>query len=250
MTLNNELIIFIHIAKTGGTTLRDILDKQYGTNSLFMYAHKTIEHLNSKTKVINMLKDHIDSAEAITGHFRFGMKYDEIDEPILSLIKHYRNINYISMLRKPVDRLFSQYHHYKRNNWLDSEITFKQFVNQKLYTCNHQTLCISGTNTPNLTIAKNNILKYFALVGITDMYKESLFLMKEHFKWRDIEYQKLNCFIKPSRIKNLPNELIKKINSDNNLDLKLYMFAKQLLKKNIKSLNKSQKKKLRYFSPF
>ncbi|PGV58350.1 hypothetical protein COD94_24145 [Bacillus cereus] len=74
MTSNNELIIFIHIAKTGGTTLRDILDTQYGAHSLFMYAHKTIGPLNNKKQIINLLKDHIYSAKAINGHYSFGMK--------------------------------------------------------------------------------------------------------------------------------------------------------------------------------
>ncbi|WP_181458851.1 sulfotransferase family 2 domain-containing protein [Bacillus sp. SRB_331] len=250
MTSNNELIIFIHIAKTGGTTLRDILDTQYGPHSLFMYAHKTIEHLNNKEKIINMLRDHIYSAKAISGHYSFGMKYDEIEGQLLSLINHSRNITYISMLRKPVDRIFSQYHHYKRNNWINSELTFEQFIKHKLYVCNHQTLCISGTDIPNLNIAKKNIINHFALVGITDMYKESLFLMKNHFNWKDLKYNKLNSFIAPSIIESIPNELIIQINNDNNLDLELYKFAKRLLKEKIKLLSECQKIELHHFSPF
>ncbi|NSL68468.1 sulfotransferase family 2 domain-containing protein [Bacillus toyonensis] len=250
MTSNNELIIFIHLAKTGGTTLRNILDIQYGPQSLFMYKDPIIEHLNNKEKLINMLRDHIYSANAISGHFGFGMKYDEIDGQLLSQINHSRNITYISMLRKPVDRIFSQYHHYKRNNWIDSELTFEQFIKHKLYVCNYQTLRISGTDIPSLNIAKKNILNHFALVGITDMYKESLFFMKNHFNWKNLKYNKLNSFIEHSIIKSIPNELIVQINNDNNLDVELYEFVKDLLNEKIKSLSESQRNELHHFSPF
>lgn len=250
MVYTNELIIFIHIAKTGGTTLRGILDKQYGSNSLFMYAHETFENLNSEDKLVNMLKNHINNAKSISGHFSFGMKYDDIDTPLLSLIDTPRNIVYISILRNPVERLFSQYHHYKRNNWIDFDITFEKFVKQNLYIQNYQTLCLSGTNIPNLDIAKRNIVKHFALVGITDMYNESLFLMKKRFNWGDFEYHKLNQFIKKPLRNIIPNELRKIINNNNKLDLKLYRFAKRLLKKEIKLLSRAQKKELYYFSPF
>ncbi|PKJ52079.1 sulfotransferase family 2 domain-containing protein, partial [Bacillus sp. SN10] len=165
MVYANELIIFIHIAKTGGTTLRGILDKQYGSNSLFMYAHETFENLNSEDKLVNMLKSHINNVKSISGHFGFGMKYNGIDTPLLYLMDTSRNIVYISILRNPVERLFSQYHHYKRNNWIDFDITFEKFVKQNLYIPNYQTLCLSGTNIPNLEIAKRNIIKHFALVG-------------------------------------------------------------------------------------
>lgn len=250
MVSTNELIVFIHIAKTGGTTLRGILDKQYGTNSLFMYAHATFENLNSEDKLVNMLENHINNVKSISGHFGFGMKYDGIDTPLLSLVSTSRDIVYISILRNPTERLFSQYHHYKRNNWIDLDVTFEKFIKKNLYIPNYQTLCLSGTNTPNLDIAKRNIIKYFALVGITDMYKESLFLMKKRFNWRNFEYHKLNQFIKKPLINTIPNELRKIINNNNALDLKLYKFAKRLLKREIKSLSKSQKKELYYYTPF
>ncbi|PGC80398.1 sulfotransferase family 2 domain-containing protein [Bacillus toyonensis] len=248
--VNTELIIFVHIAKTGGTTLRGVLDKQYGSDSLFMYTHKTIESLSNKEQILTTLQNHITNVKAISGHFAFGMKYAEIDEPLLPLIQIGRKITYVSMIRRPVDRIFSLYHHYKRNNWLHSELTFKNFITHKLYDLNHQTHYISGTLAPNLDIAKTNIMNHFALVGVTDMYKESLFLMKKRFNWTNFKYDKLGVFVKPSLIPDIPNKLIESINNDNHLDLELYKFTRKLLKKKIKLLSKSQRKELRYFSPF
>ncbi|MDG0949875.1 sulfotransferase family 2 domain-containing protein [Bacillus paranthracis] len=245
-----ELIIFIHIAKTGGTTLRDILDKQYGQDSLFMYAHETIESLNTPIKILNMLKEHIHTARALSGHYSFGMKYEEINDPLLPLIKTSRKIIYISLLRKPVERIFSLYHHHKRNNWLHDDVTFETFIRNKLYTLNHQTICLAGTPNPDFHLAQKNIIQHFAVVGVTDMYIQSLFLMQKHFNWKPLKYNKLNQFIKTSEINDIPKQIVEQINHDNYLDVKLHKFAKRILKKKIKSLSKPQQKELRYFSPF
>lgn len=246
-----ELIIFVHIAKTGGTTLRAILDKQYGLNSLFMYSNKTIGYLDNNVQIINMLRDNIDTAKCISGHFGFGMTFYEINTtPLLPLIQTHRLVTYISMLRKPVDRTFSLYHHYKRNNWLHNDVTFESFIKHRLYDLNQQTKYISNSPEPNLENAKENIINHFAFVGVTDMYKESLFLMKQRFDWENFKYNKLGKFIEHSSRESISNEFIQIINNDNKLDLNLYNFAKQRLKKKIKLLDTSQKEALFSFSPF
>ncbi|PHG57690.1 sulfotransferase family 2 domain-containing protein [Bacillus toyonensis] len=254
MKVTSELIVFVHISKTGGTTLRNILDKQYGSNSLGIYADPSIPTFNSKEKILNMILQHIHTAKSISGHFSYGMKYDHIaPEPLLSLIDTPRNISHITMLRNPVENIFSLYHHYKRNNYFNiqsSNVTFETFIKQKLYYPNYQTLRVSGTDIPDLSVAKNNIINNFSIVGITDMYNESIFLMKERFNWKDIKYQKLNHFVKTDSVQNIPNELIKLINLDNKLDFKLYTFTKQLLKQKINELNIIKRKELYEFSPF
>lgn len=253
MNSNNELIIFIHIAKTGGTTLRDILDKQYGSNSLFMYADPAGETLNNKEKIIKMLLKHINTAKSISGHFSFGMKYNHIvNEPLLSLINITRSVTYVTLLRKPVERILSLYSHYKRFNIFDiatSNINFETFIRRKLYYLNYQTLRVSGTDIPDLNRAKKNIVENFAVIGITEKYNEFLFLMKERFKWKDVKNRKLNQSISSvsGLIEHIPNELIDLINHDNQLDFELYTFTKQLLENKINLLSTLQKKELDNF---
>lgn len=251
MTSTSELIIFVHIAKTGGTTLRDILDKQYGSNSLSIYADPSMKTLNSKEKIVNMILQNIHTARSISGHFSYGMKYNHIDqEPLLSLINTPRNITHITMIRNPLEHVFSLYHHYKRYNIQTANVTFETFIKQKLYYPNYQTLRVSGANIPDLNIAKSNIVNNFAIVGITDMYNESIFLMKERLNWKDIKYQKLNHYVKSDLIQDIPKDLIQLINLDNKLDFKLYTFTKQLLKQKISALNIIKQKELHEFSPF
>ncbi|QDZ73830.1 sulfotransferase family 2 domain-containing protein [Bacillus cereus] len=254
MNSTSELIIFVHIAKTGGTTLRDILDKQYGSNSLSIYADPSMKTLNSKEKIVNMILQNIHTARSISGHFSYGMKYNHIDqEPLLSLINTPRNITHITMIRNPLEHVFSLYHHYKRNNHYNiqtANVTFETFIKQKLYYPNYQTLRVSGANIPDLNIAKSNIVNNFAIVGITDMYNESIFLMKERLNWKDIKYQKLNHYVKSDLIQDIPKDLIQLINLDNKLDFKLYTFTKQLLKQKISALNIIKQKELHEFSPF
>ncbi|WP_410990995.1 sulfotransferase family protein [Bacillus cereus] len=245
-----ELIVFIHIAKTGGTTLRNILNSQYPDNSIFLYMDKTNKKLVNEEKLLQLLQKHINSAKAISGHFGFEMKYEEIIQPLLPRIKKNRDITYISMIRKPVDQIFSLFHHYKRNNWIASEITFDMFVTNKLYQLNYQTLCISGGNIPDIQQAKKNITKDFAVLGVTDMYKESLFLMKERFNWENKTYKKENVFVNAFELTHISSKIKQQIEQDNALDCQLYRFARSVLKKKIKKLDSYQKKELITFSPF
>ncbi|MEK4504276.1 hypothetical protein [Bacillus sp. FSL R12-0069] len=247
---NKELILFLHIAKTGGTTLRTILDKQYDKHSLSVYPSKQDIYLNTKEKTINTLKRHINFVKSISGHFDFEMWYDEFKEPLLKLIPTTRKITYITLLRKPSDRIFSQFHHYKRNNWIDSQIDFKQFIEEKMYTLNYQTTCISGKGIPNLTKAKINILNSFSLVGITERFSESLFLMNNIFKWKNIKYVKKNKYVSPCLRNTIPIETIKLLEQDNHLDMELYKFAETLLQHKINNLTMFQKQKIKFFSPF
>ncbi|MEK4418400.1 hypothetical protein [Bacillus sp. FSL K6-0268] len=256
MNETSELIVFVHIAKTGGTTLRDILDKQYGPDSLSIYADPSVPNLNSKEKIINRVLSHIHTAKSISGHFSYGMKYNHIvQEPLLASINTSRNIAHITMLREPVEHILSLYHHYKRNNFFSMHmqtptVDLETFIKQKLYYPNYQTLRVSGADFPDLDIAKHNIVNHFSIAGITDMYNESLFLMKERFNWKDMKYQKLNQFVNSDLKKDISNELVNLIILDNKLDFKLYMFTKQLLKQKIAALNICKQQELREFSPF
>ncbi|SDC82944.1 MULTISPECIES: sulfotransferase family 2 domain-containing protein [unclassified Candidatus Frackibacter] len=238
------LLIFLHIPKTGGTTLRSIITKVYRKDQFFEGDYQ---------KIINKLKkseENIQGIECIKGHIKFG-------------IHRYctRLYTYITMLRKPIDRMISVYYHIRRNPNIPKyeqlkNISFKEFVSsdQFSYNSNRQLFMITGgkkhpfnLDSSDLEEAKSNLDNCFSVVGITEMFDESLFLMKKELGWDDISYtRKRVAKNRPSK-ENVSNETIKIIEERNKLDIELYQYAKKKLKARIKSLNSNSKEELNNF---
>lgn len=198
------MLIFIHIPKTGGTSLAKIISKQYKpTEFLYVVDSSTI----TKAKINQNIK-------CLWGHQIFGQQKDL--GPCI----------YITMLRNPVDRVISHYY-YAKNVLKDNDVarySLEEFA-QINWVTNLQTKYLAG-GIENLEQAISN-LKTFAFFGITEMFTESLTLMKKTFGWDNIQYTKENVNEKRQKRETLPNETIEKIKRANFLDVQLYDWAKE-----------------------
>ena len=91
-----NLLIYLHIPKTGGTTLRDIIQYQYKSNKIL-----TIPTLSESKDIINNLSlDREKQLDIIQGHLQYGIHK-----------KLNRNIKYFTMLRDPIKRILSTYYY-------------------------------------------------------------------------------------------------------------------------------------------
>ena len=100
----NKLLVFLHIPKTGGTTLTEIIERQIGVN-----------HFYDVKKDIRKAVKFIDDKEikCIKGHMPFGIhKY----------IK--KSCKYITMVRDPFDTAISSYYYIlrKKNHHLYEKV--------------------------------------------------------------------------------------------------------------------------------
>jgi hypothetical protein len=235
----NEILIHLHMPKTGGTTLKRIINKNIPPGGLNYDIYAESEQ--RKIKLRNLSSKRVYS---IQGHFPFGV-HQYFQEPSI----------YITMLREPIERIISEYYYIRS---MPSHNQYHQVKNlnlgeyqQQLGKINLQTRLISGQGTPviiaHLEEAKKNIEKHFSVVGITEMYNESIFLMKKTLGWKRIHYKKLNVTKEKPAIDNLPEKTIDLIKENNQIDIELYQFAKKLLIKKINNLDSLSKKELNTF---
>jgi hypothetical protein len=99
----------------------------------------------------------------------------------------------------------------------------------------------------DLEKAKQNIEAHFLVAGVTEMFEESLFLIKQNFNLDNIFYIKKNSTKTRPKKDDLSKETLEIIKENNQLDIKLYNFVKQNLKEKIDSLDPEYKSKLNEF---
>ncbi|OIJ18538.1 hypothetical protein BKP45_19025 [Anaerobacillus alkalidiazotrophicus] len=234
MDKNNDLLIFLHIPKTGGTTLRKIVEAQYKPNEIITFSNR--EFLDEKIRY--MPSKELDRIKCLQGHSQFG---------IHSYIQ--KSFKYITFLRDPIESMISLYY-YVRNNpkqpmykiALDNSL--EEFID--IVEHNRFTWYLSGTSSVDIEKAKEN-LNNFHMVGITEMYEESLFLMMKSLNWKNIRYKKRNVNSNRPSSRLVPPKIINKISEKNQLDLNIYYHAKKSLQKRIDLLDQATKVELKKF---
>ncbi|MCQ6282351.1 sulfotransferase family 2 domain-containing protein [Bacillus sp. EB600] len=223
----DHVLIFMHIPKTAGITLRSIIKNQYMPEEVI----NTFEHDTGFETIEYRVRT--ENIKCLLSHHPFGI-HKLVHKPF----------TYVTMLRDPVDRVISAYYYLHKNTDTLEEfkkkidnVNLKEFVTQddkdfQYFVNNMQTRIVSGEFDPkraNLNKAKDNFRDYFSVIGITEMFDESMNLMKEKFNWGDIHYTKQNVTKKRPLKENVPEEIIKLIEEKNQLDLELYRWVKENL---------------------
>lgn len=224
MKNNNTKIIFTHIPKTAGTTIRDILENQYGSRNVsLIYSQKNIEQdLNTQLAT---------GAKVIMGHFRYP-----------DFINKTESIEFLTFLRNPVQRVISHYKYVASSKdpvhiqLIQQAESIEQFALLESQS-NLQTKYLSGYTDEEflkdsdsaLVVAKENLKNY--LIGITELFDESIVLFKEKLNWKKAYYVPINKSKDDKLI--ISKELEKSIANSNKLDIKLYEFALSRFKKAI-----------------
>ena len=228
------LDIFMHIPKTGGTTLNELFKKQYKLNEIF--DHDSFQKKMMKLdELTDMEKRNI---KAITGHYFYGI-HQEFSRPF----------NYFTMLREPVDRVISSYYFLKDYPGYEmvKNMTLEEFVVKGPEAPNLQTLMVCGSQEkPDIEKAKEN-LKTFTVVGVTELFNETLFCLKKAYAWGDIHYTRKNITKNRLAKEEVPSPLKNLIRKYNALDMELYDYAKKLLYEKLQSLTAEEQRQLAKF---
>lgn len=230
--MNNNKLIFIHIPKTGGSTLQGIINRQYKATEIINVKNSRVADefmkLPSSTK---------EKATVLKGHMAFGY-HEAFVNP--------NQVSYITMLREPISRIISNYYfilkqknHHTHKALIENNYSLKDYVSSGVIanTENAQVRLLSnniyaphGTCTPDmLAQAKENLAQKFSVIGINEYFDESILLMQRNLNWKSPFYSRANITGHGVKANDLDAETLKIITDYNALDIELYNWAKEKL---------------------
>lgn len=246
-----DTIIFLHIPKTAGTTLNQILQRQYEPQqSFFMGANaqasiKTFKELPAEEKAAIRLA---------AGHTAFGF-HNYLPG----------STTYFTFMREPVERVISFYHyvrsseqHYLNHAVVNDFSGIAQFVSSGITKMvdNGQTRMISGTwlepgygeiDSEIFEQAKANLHQYFGVVGLTEAFDTTLLLLQDSFNWQNVNYVRHNVTTVARVERLLSAEDRDIVTSFNQWDSALYKHAQEMFLNKIAAMGSDFPEQLEKF---
>lgn len=239
-----ELMVYIHIPKTAGTTLREIVKQQYPEGVVDLDVIDPAAYPDFLPPLVAPLTTANSKIKWVNGHFSMR-------------VKNYfpATTKYVTLLRQPVEQVVSHYHYIRRYpghplHQLVIRMTLAEFIEHpatRWNVCNPQTRQLSTVDTADLREARKNLHRYFPVAGIVERFEESVFLMKKNFSWGDVHFKKYN--VNPARpaADSYPEKVIKRIRQLTDLDHLLYEKALLRLEEQLAALNGHEKLQLEQF---
>lgn len=247
----SNFYFFIHIPKTGGTTLRNIIESQFQPHQICpdQYMMDRYHGLYPPPEwFLNVPDDEFSKFRLLRGHYHYCMHKRFSARPKI-----------ITMLRNPVDRTISHLRHIARARGIfhpDKEIqTIAKLVQENFpsYLEDLQTKFLSrdftivelmsreyqGKDVPFQDQPVNNedlerakeVLSEMDFVGVQSQFDKSIFRMSEKYSWKKVKHvPQLNA--SPKSDFDLSDETIELIKKHTAYDMSLYEYACNMFEEN------------------
>jgi hypothetical protein len=245
----NPAVIFLHVPKTAGSTLRGLLARQFPPGAVWAPEAAQGPHERAYLKYLRgeaprprppaprdpnrryveqlaaLPEDRLRSLGLLMGHFWFGL-HEALPMPS----------TYVVMMRDPVARVLSHYAHRRAHHGYEGSLEDYTHEARDWELDNGQTRRLAGAGgggdprfapmtDATLERAKANLESHAAVVGTTERFDEFLVLCKEAFGWRRLAYAPRNVSAGRPREQDLAAGLLAAIRARNEADLELYRHA-------------------------
>jgi len=252
--MSRPTLVFLHLPKTGGSTLASIIRRSYHPRELYeVYGEPPDPAIEAFATMAPERRAHY---RAVIGHLNLGLR-DLVPGPVTM----------VTMLRHPVDRALSTYYsirerssHPLNRTLTDPDMSLARALERGLTTefDNLQTRVLSteGIEDPvpygactaaMLETARRNLEERFAVVGVTGRFDETLLLMQEAAGWEGVFYRRRNATReRPSR-EEVPEETRAAIREHNRLDLALFDWVTERLELRIEEGGSAFRERLESF---
>ena len=230
MSKEDPTVIFLHIGKTAGTTMRQVLRRSFRASDIMVVRVRGRSREETLERFATLPLATRARPRLIMGHTVFGL-HEYVPRPS----------TYISMVRNPKDLVISQYRYvlrtqnHRHHEVVNSEhMSIEEYIRSgiSIEIDNSQTRAIAGDRaTPYgecsgamLEQAKRNIESSFTVVGLTERFDESLILLQHAFGWSHLNYVRAN--VSPNRDPvELTSSTIALIEEHNRFDEELYRYV-------------------------
>lgn len=240
------LTVFLHIPRTGGTTMWSILRRMYAPGRSLRLLEGTSEATYAAFQTV--LAEQPRAYDLVGGHFR----------PFT--VQEYagtRPLRYMTMLRHPAGQALSKYYKVLRK---DSHDLHEEFVDEQLspeagvarMVPNVQTRYLAGLGmdgdcTPDdLARAKRVLTEQFAVFGLLEHYDASVLLFRRALGWPMPVYVRHN--VSRNRPQDGLEEAQARATEHNALDLQLFEYAEQVFQQRVAAAGDDLQRELRMFA--
>ena len=224
MTTHPATLIFLHIPKTAGTSLRLTIAKQYPAAATYQYYQS-----DNRPPLEDLPATQRAAIRLMSSHEPFGTHDQYLTPPV----------HYLTMLREPMERLISEYYYHKSREPRADAIRHQNLLkyaerSHKGYRDNLQVRLLSGQGDTGvvtgstLAKAKANLTAPSMTFGLVERYAESLLLMSREFGWQDIRLTRKNATPRPAA-EAIDEQTRQALLQHNEYDLALYVEAAALL---------------------
>lgn len=239
---DDAALIFLHIPKAAGSTLHDLLERQFAPQESFATC-STPRYPHSDLNAFEALDaQQLANIRLLNGHMGYGL-HRRLPRPAL----------YITFLREPVERVLSHYS-FERTlptspvyPYLQSgEMDLKEYLRHYAKAGdmdNLQTRMIAGNwhkrgfgpcTQEMLEEAQHNLRERIAVVGLAEQFDASYLLIKRFFGWRSIPYRRQNKTRQRLHRDQISAEELDAIRRHNRFDLALYETAQELFEAQVR----------------
>lgn len=260
MTPDDPKVLFLHLPKTGGLTLREIIVGHYRRREVLIprapesqdrtSSRRYIEYLNGEAPLTpgrprnirylevlgSLSREEVRQLRVVMGHFWFGI-HVALPAPA----------EYLTVIRDPVDRVLSMYHHRATRHGL--RLSVEEYIRSErdLYMNNDQVRRLANTDSGDARVrpcteetyarALRHLDEHFAVVGTTDRYDELIVALRAKYGWARRGYARQNVSGRRPRREDLSSQALTILRRHNQYDLELHAEASRRLDDLIERLN-------------